>query len=238
MPRKILILGGTGLARDAANALHDAGCAVLTSLAGVTQYPILPKGEIRKGGFGGVDGMVAFLKEAQFDLVVDATHPFAAQISRHAAEACGATHTRLIRLEPPVWKPQKSDRWMEVGSVANAVAALDENVRVAVTVGRKEIGAFFGRYDISGVARMIEPPAVAVPSYWMLELARPPFTLEHELALLGDNQINVVVSKNAGGVRVAKLDAAAQLGLPVIMVQRPEKPKVQTVASVEALMGP
>jgi len=235
--RHVLILGGTSLARAAAEALHARGDRVLTSLAGVTAAPQKPAGELRIGGFGGAAGLTDFLKASHFDLVVDATHPFAAQISSHAAEACSAAGVELVRLEAPAWKRQKGDEWFEVGSILNAVSALESGARAAVTVGRKEIAPFFTRGDVSGVARMISAPDVAVPAYWTLLLERPPFTLKQELELLRDYKIDVVVSKNAGGARVAKLDAARERGLPVIMVQRPEKPKVRTVASVEDLMG-
>ena len=232
--RRVLILGGTSLARQAANALVEQGVSVVTSLAGVTPSPMLPKGEVRLGGFGGAAGLAEFIAARQFDLVVDATHPFAAQISRHAFEAC--SRVKLVRLEAPAWKKQPGDDWMEVGSIANAVSSIDSGARVAVTVGRKEIAPFFTRGDIAGVARMISAPDVAAPAYWTLLLERPPFTLEQEMLLLRDHAIGVVVSKNAGGLRVAKLDAAAQLKLLVIMVQRPEKPSVEKIATVPELI--
>jgi precorrin-6A/cobalt-precorrin-6A reductase len=234
---RILILGGTGLAREAADALVMRGVHVVTSLAGVTRSPHLPKGEISTGGFGGVEGLVAYLKAQNFDCVVDATHPFAAQMAAHAAMACAEVGAKLLRLEQVPWQAQKGDHWRSVVSVAAAVEAIPHRAKVAVTVGRKEIGAFFARGDISGIARMIEPPGVTVPPQWELMLERPPFTLAAEIDLLRANQVQVLVSKNAGGARVAKLDAAAALSLPVIMVARPVKPMVDTVATVAELLG-
>ena len=233
----ILILGGTGLAREAANALVPHVPNVVSSLAGMTRTPHLPKGEIRVGGFGGTEGLAAYLRDEKMDLVIDATHPFAAQMSAHAHVASVRVGVRLVRLEAPAWKPQKSDDWRQVGSVAQAVQALPKNANVAVTVGRKEIGAFFARTDLAGIARMIEPPDVAVPKHWQVLLERPPFTHESEIDLLRSSEVAFLVSKNAGGMRVAKLDAAAALGLPVIMIARPFKPVVATVATIAELLG-
>ncbi len=234
---RILILGGTGLAREAADALVMRGVHVVTSLAGVTRSPHLPQGEIRAGGFGGVDGLTAFLRADTFDCVVDATHPFAAQMAAHAAVACTRAGVKLLRLEPAPWQAQKGDQWRSVASVAAGVEAIPRGAKVAVTVGRKEIGAFFARADLSGIARMIEPPDVNVPEAWELMLERPPFTLAAEIDLLRANQVEILVSKNAGGARAAKLDAAAALSLPVIMVARPLKPVVDSVATVPELLG-
>ena len=236
-PNRILILGGTGLAREAANALVACAQYVVSSLASVTRAPHLPKGEIRLGGFGGTEGLVKYLRDANIDLVVDATHSFAAQMSAHAYAACASVGVKLVRLEAPAWQPQKGDDWREVVSIALAVQALPKDTRVAVTVGRKQIGAFFARTDLSGVARMIEPPDVDVPSRWQLLLERPPFTLEAEIDLLRASDVQFLVSKNAGGARVAKLDAAAALGLPVIMIARPFKPPVASVENVAELLG-
>ena len=238
MPAKrILILGGTGLARQAADALVEQGVDVTSSLAGVTHSPHLPKGKLRRGGFGGVEGLVAYLKAEQFDLAVDATHVFAAQMSAHAFAACNKLSVKLLRLEAPAWQSQAGDDWREVVSVAAAVAALAMNAKVVVTVGRKEVGGFFARADLSGVARMIEPADVAAPPNWQVLLERPPFSLEAEIDLLRASAAEFLVSKNAGGARPAKLAAAAALALPVIMVRRPFKPAVQTVENVYALLA-
>ena len=234
---RILILGGTGLAREAANALVPHVTTVVTSLAGVTRTPHLPHGEVRVGGFGGVDGLVAYLRDAKMDLLIDATHPFAAQMSAHGQAACASAGVKLIRLEAPAWEPQNKDDWLTVGSVAEVVDALPKNANVAVTVGRKEIAAFFARADLCGIARMIEPPDVATPIHWQVLLERPPFTLESEVDLLRSSESEFLVCKNAGGPRVAKLDAAAALGLPVMMIRRPYKPVVATVATIAELLG-
>ena len=237
MPHKILILGGTGLAREAANALVARSQHVISSLAGVTRTPHLPMGEIRTGGFGGIDGLVSYLGHERFDWVVDATHPFAAQMSAHADAACTRIGARLIRLEAPAWLPQSGDDWRVVSSPADAAQSLPKNTNVAVTVGRKEIAAFFARSDLSGIARMIEPPNVEVPPHWQVLLERPPFTLEAEIDLLRASNVDFLVSKNAGGARATKLDAATALVLPVIIISRPFKPAVTTVSNVAELLG-
>ena len=235
--KRILILGGTGLARQAADALVQMGHDVTSSLAGVTHSPHLPKGKLRKGGFGGVEGLETYLKAGAFDLVVDGTHAFAAKMSAHAYEACNKLVVRSLRLEAPAWQRQAGDDWREVETVAAAVEALPQKAKVAVTVGRKEVGPFFARADLSGIARMIEQAEVAAPSNWQVMLERPPFTLEAEIDLLRSSQAEFLVSKNAGGARPAKLGAAAALALPVIMVRRPFKPRVQTLQNVDELLA-
>jgi precorrin-6A/cobalt-precorrin-6A reductase len=238
MPAKrILILGGTGLARLAADALVERGFDVTSSLAGVTHSPHLPKGKLRIGGFGGVAGLKIYLAEEKFNLVADATHAFAAQMSAHAFTACNQVSVKLLRLEAPAWQPQAGDDWREVENVAAAVAVLPQSAKVVVTVGRKEVGAFFARADLSGVARMIEQADGPAPSNWQVMLERPPFTLEAEIDLLRASLAEFLVSKNAGGARPNKLDAAAALALPVIMVTRPYKPSVQTVSDVSELLA-
>ena len=235
LPKRILILGGTSLARHAADVLVLAGCDVTSSLAGVTQNPLLPKGKVRVGGFGGVDGVRAYLEAEKIDLVIDATHPFAAKISANVVAAAG--RAQVMRLSPPCWEKQSGDNWIDVFNIAEAVKKLPQGVRVAATVGRKEIEPFFVRSDLSGFARMIESPPVPVPPHWTLLQERPPFTVNQELKLFAEHQIQYVVSKNAGGARAAKLDAAAQMNIPVVMITRPFKPAVQTFFSIEDLLG-
>ncbi|HEY5362849.1 MAG TPA: cobalt-precorrin-6A reductase [Aestuariivirga sp.] len=235
--KRILILGGTGLGRQAADALVQIGHDVTSSLAGVTHSPHLPKGKLRKGGFGGVEGLEAYLKAGAFDVVVDATHAFAAKMSAHAYEACNKVAVKLLRLQAPEWQPLAGDDWREVETVPATVEALPQNAKVVVTVGRKEVGPFFARADLSGVARMIEQAEVAASYNWQVMLERPPFTLEAEIDLLRSSQAEFLVSKNAGGARPAKLGAAAALALPVIMVRRPFKPVVQTLQNVDELVA-
>lgn len=234
---RILILGGTGEARELAAALIDRGYAAVTSLAGVTRAAALPPGEVRRGGFGGVEGLKAYLAEAAIGLIADATHPFAAMISAHATAAAADLGVPYVRLERPAWRPGPGDRWTEAADIAAAAAMVPEGARALVTVGRKGLDAFRARGDIAVVARMIEPPGFAPPAGWRVILARPPFMVEEELALMRSEGIEVLVTKNAGGAATAaKLVAARALGLPVIIVARPRKPPAPTAATVEELV--
>lgn len=224
MPARILILGGTGEARDLAEVLAAEGFETIVSLAGITRSPILPKGPVRSGGFGGAGGLVRYIRDNGVAAVADATHPFAVQMSRNASEAAGQCGIPILRLERPAWRPGAGDHWQMVNSVAEAAAALPAGCRPLVTVGRKEIAPFFARGDVSGVARTIED-AGAVPPNWQVLQARPPFTVEEEVALMTSHSITHLVSKNSGDDdTAAKLVAAREKKIPVIMVARPSKP--------------
>jgi precorrin-6A/cobalt-precorrin-6A reductase len=210
MPSKrILILGGTSDANVLAKELLKSGFDIVTSFAGVTENPALPEGEIRVGGFGGEDGLYDYLKAEGFTALADATHPFAAQISRHGFNAAERAGIPYLRLERAAWTPLPADNWISVPDTAAAVAALPDSARVLLTIGRKEIATFLARSDLSGVARMIEKPTFDLPLNWALVLARPPFSVEAERELLVFHKITHLVTKNAGG----KLTVALQFGL-------------------------
>jgi precorrin-6A/cobalt-precorrin-6A reductase len=234
---RILILGGTGEARALAQALITEGFGVVTSLAGVTAAPVLPLGGIRRGGFGGEAGLAEYALREGFAAIVDATHPYAAQISRHAVGAARGMGIPCLRLERPAWVADPSDTWTHVASIAEAVSALPSAARALVTIGRKDIGAFFARPDIAGVARMIEAPREAVPPHWTLLLARPPFTIGDECGLIEMHGITHIVAKNSGGGDTrAKLMAARQKKLPVVMMARPKGPAEESYPTVDALI--
>jgi precorrin-6A/cobalt-precorrin-6A reductase len=230
--KKVLILGGTRDARQLAFRLIHAGHDVTTSFAGVTEHPVQPEGKVRVGGFGGVEGLRQYLQAEKYDVLVDATHPFAAIISANAAEAAG--DILLLRLVRPAWTP--NDQWIEVADIQTAVDALPLQASVMLTIGRKEIAPFMAREDLSGVARMIEATQIPLPHTWSLILERPPFTLASETALLIDHKITHLVSKNAGSSDTeTKLTAARSLQIPVVLIARPFKPPVITYATVEAI---
>ncbi len=227
---RILILGGTRDAVELAGLLVAAGYDVVTSLAGVTTNPVVPPGRLRVGGFGGAEGLRRYVAEEGIAAVIDATHPFAAQISRHAAEA----QVPVLRLERRAWELEPN--WTLVRSADEAAAALPAGARALVTIGRKEVEVFFARSDISGVARMIEP--VSAPAHWNVLLERPPFTVEAERQLMAREAISHLVSKNAGGAQTfAKIVAAREINLPVIMVERPVKPAVQSFETASDLVA-
>lgn len=236
--KRLLILGGTGEATKlAAKVAQIDEIEVITSLAGRTEKPSTPSGKVRVGGFGGELGLIEYLQEEQIDLVIDATHPFAAHISFNAAAAtakCQIPHLILVR---PAWQKVIDDNWIEVVSNEAAAQILSKQVqRVFLTIGRQELAAFAHLKKHWFLMRMIDPPAAEalVPKGKIL-LEKGPFSLEHERQLLQEYQIDVIVSKNSGGeATIAKIIAARELKVPVVMVQRPEIPNIEQVADVDA----
>ena len=238
---RLLILGGTGEALALAGRLAELPrLHAVSSLAGRTQSPIRPAGATRIGGFGGVDGLGRYLEEQRIDLVIDATHPFAAEISASAAEACnalGVAHLLLVR-EP--WAAVADDRWIEVAAIEAAAAAIPGSARrVFLTVGRQELEAFARLRETHFLVRLIDPPSAALPlSICTVITGRGPFTAEAERALLLKHRIEALVTKNSGGdATYAKIAAARALGLPVIMVRRPPLPPGEQVATVDAAVA-
>ncbi|MEG4278837.1 cobalt-precorrin-6A reductase [Microcoleus sp. MON1_C1] len=242
MKKRLLILGGTGDAAElAARASQIAEIEVVSSLAGRTQQPFTPKtGTVRIGGFGGAAGLAAFLLDRPIDLLIDATHPFAAQISANAAVAAAECNVPYLMLVRPAWERVEGDRWIEVASHSEAAKALlGLSQRVFLTIGRQELAAFAGLDAIWFLMRAIDPPALnsPVPNGKLL-LARGPFSLEDERRLLLEYKIDAIVSKNSGGsATYAKIVAARELGIPVVMVQRPQIPDVEQVADVEGAIA-
>lgn len=233
---KILILGGTREARLLAEDPHVPQQArFIFSLAGVTQAPDLPQGQTRLGGFGGVEGLIAYLKRENIAAVIDATHPFAARISHHAAAACATTCLPILRLGRPAWQKQPGDRWEDAASLGDAVPALGlKPCRVLLTTGRQHVAPFMEAPQHHYFLRSIEPVSQDLPRFFETIIARPPFTLEDESTLLTRLEIDVLVTKNSGAPAIAaKLDAARQLGLRVIMINRPLLPPVEEVSTVE-----
>jgi precorrin-6A/cobalt-precorrin-6A reductase len=223
----ILILGGTGEARELARRL--AGAGVISSLAGRVSAPRLPEGEVRVGGFGGVDGLVQWLRDNDIHAVVDATHPFARQITANAFEACARVGVPFLILRRPGFEPQ--DGWQWEDSVADAARNLPGS-RVFLTTGRQDL-AEFAACPQWFLARMVEPPEPPVPQRIEVLLSRGPFTVDGELELMRSREIDVLVTKDSGGeMTSAKLEAARQLEIPVVIVRRPPLPSAETVATV------
>ena len=238
--KRVLILGGTGDAVALAGSVAEIpGVEVITSLAGRTRFPTVSTPNTRIGGFGGVTGLADYLQKQQINLLIDATHPFASQISWNAAAAAkeiGIPHLMVSRL---AWQPSADDRWMMVESNQAAAMLLPEIARrVFLTIGRQELSTFAHLQDLWFLMRMIDPPqpGAQVPPGKLL-LKRGPFSLEQERSLLLQYEIEAIVSKNSGGdATYAKIIAARELQLPVVMVQRPPTPPGEQVATVtEAL---
>lgn len=247
LPRPVLILGGTteGLAvyqalrgsvgdgRDGAPAFKP-----ILSLAGRTRSPRLPDDAHRIGGFGGVDGLARWLRVHAVAAMLDATHPFAARISANAVAAAALAGVPLGSLVRDPWTARDGDRWLHAAGMEEAAGLIGTMpTRVLLSVGRQELAAFSAAAQHRYFARVIDPPdaGVALPPDLTLLYARGPFRLDDEIGLLRDHAIDVVVSKNSGGdATYAKIVAARQLGLPVVMIARPRKPAGHILADIAA----
>ncbi len=227
-PFRVLILGGTAEAEELAALLAARPeFEATTSLAGLTRAPAPLPGKVRRGGFGGIDGLVRYVEAEGIDALIDATHPFAEQMTRHAIEAAARSGAPLLRLERPAWDSVPGDRWIDVEDVAAAARAVPTHgARAFLTVGRTELRNFAADRKTWFLVRLIEAPGEVLPlARHELVIGRGPFTELGEADLLRRHRIDAVVSKNSGGdLTSAKIAAARELGLPVIMVRRPASP--------------
>ncbi|WP_026342697.1 cobalt-precorrin-6A reductase [Nocardia sp. BMG111209] len=224
---RVLILGGTREARELADIVTgERGFEIVSSLAGRVRAPVLPVGEVRVGGFGGVGGLRDWLADNAVDAIVDATHPFAGTMSAHAATAAAAAGLPLIHLRRPGWSAQSADRWMRVpDNTAAAGVAAELGDRIFLTIGRQGVGAFAHLTEPWFLIRAIDPPTAALPPRHEILLARGPFTVDDECGLLARHRIEVLVTKDSGGeLTAAKLTAARERGVPVVMIDRPPLP--------------
>jgi len=236
-PLTVLVLSGTTEAYALASALGGlSNFRVISSFAGRTANPRLPRGETRIGGFGGSRGLAAYLADNGIAAVVDATHPFAAQLPWHATEACRMADIPLLHLGRPPWQAAPGDDWMEVDDWSAAAVLVARHARrVLMAIGRLELEPFSHIADTWFLIRSVEAPS-PMPAFSRAEmlLARGPFDLESERELLSRNRIDTIVCKNSGGDATrAKLDAARELGIRVIMKRRPPRPAVPTVSTID-----
>lgn len=235
---RVLILGGTGEARDLADALTEAQIPMVSSLAGRVAQPRLPVGGVRIGGFGGVDGLREWLLHNDIDAVVDATHPFAITMTRHAVQAARALDVPLLRLRRPAWS-DPDGHWTHVATIDAAAAAVGPDARrVFLTTGRQDVGAFAAIDSAWFLIRVVDVPTGAVPPRCQILRSRGPYEFAGELSILREHEIDTLVTKNSGGdLTHAKLDAAAAAGVRVIMVDRPAEPEgTDTVDTIDAAL--
>ncbi len=242
-PKKLLILGGTtesaALAQQVAETFGDR-IEAITSLAGRLSSRRRLPGRIRVGGFGGVDGLIEFLKSEQIDAVVDATHPFAAIISSHAYDACLLAEVPRLALIRPPWQPEPTHPWVEAVDLDDAAALLPKmSKRAFLTIGRQGLDAFSKVEGVWLLVRLIEPPANALQLPEHLVIAgRPPHSIEDEMALMGEHRIDTLVCKQSGGsVTETKLIAAHRIGVHTVMINRPLPEPGPTAGSVAAAIG-
>jgi precorrin-6A/cobalt-precorrin-6A reductase len=236
---RVLLLGGTTEASQIGRELAAAGLAGVYSYAGRTATPVAQPLPTRVGGFGGVDGLADYVRQEHITHVIDATHPFASQISRNAVEACARTNTPLIAFLREPWQAGPGDKWQHVETVEDAAAALpDHSARIFLAIGRQHLNPFAAQRQHFYLLRLVDAPDMALPlPNAEIVLARGPFTVDGDLALLRDHRITHVVARNAGGEGAkAKLDAARALGLPVIMIDRPSLPERRTAQNVDEIM--
>ena len=238
---RILILGGTQEAFQLAEQLADlAGVETISSLAGRTREPRLPKGKVRTGGFGGAAGLARYLAEERVTHLVNATHPFAAQISANAVAAARAAGIPVLRVLRPAWAALPDDRWVSARHAAEAAELCRrEGGRIFLTLGSGEIAAFSQVHNAHFLVRMIDAPEELPLTDYRTIAARGPFSLQDELRLLAEHHVGLVVAKNSGGeATYAKIEAARRMGLPVIMIDRPpiaqdpQSPVVARIADV------
>ncbi|MBX9823597.1 MAG: cobalt-precorrin-6A reductase [Xanthobacteraceae bacterium] len=234
--RQILILGGTADARQLAGALAKrADLNVTLSLAGRTAAPAAQPVPVRIGGFGGAEGLANYLRAERIEALIDATHPYAATISRHAAEAAAAAKVPILALRRAAWTAVPGDRWVEASDMQDAVSALGAAPRrVFLAIGRKEVAAFEAAPQHHYLIRSVDPvdPPLAVPDATYI-VARGPFAEADERTLLAGHRIECIVAKNSGGdATYGKITAARALGLTVVMLRPPALPDVPAVPTV------
>ena len=244
MKRRVLILGGTGEAVALARVLeHREEFDVVTSLAGRTRHPATIPGRVRTGGFGGTDGLSSYLEAEGVDAVVDATHPYATAISRHAARACDAQGVPRVQLWRPAWAPEDGGDWTEVPSLEAAADAVAEagvsaDGTVFLTTGARDVQVFRRLRATRFLVRLVDVPRTPLPlARFELIVGRGPFAIDDERALLLAHGVELLVSKNSGGAATyPKLAAARELGVPVVMVRRPDPEPGAGVETVEEIL--
>jgi precorrin-6A/cobalt-precorrin-6A reductase len=228
MQTNLLILGGTAEASVLAQIIAKTQIKARLSYAGRVDRPRLQPLEMRVGGFGGVAGLAAYLREEKITHLVDATHPFAAQMSHNAHLACAQADVKLLALTRPAWTQRDGDNWTTVPNLDAAVMHLDQPARrVMLAIGRQHLALFYAQPHHTYLLRLVDPPETKLAfDHHILEISRGPFTVAADTALIKTHQIDLIVAKNSGGNGAyPKIEAARNLGLPVIMIDRPVLPQ-------------
>ncbi|MDV7338428.1 cobalt-precorrin-6A reductase [Terasakiella sp. A23] len=240
--KKLLILGGTGEAAKLAKLVMDCfqdRLDVTVSYSGVTGHqPELPC-NVRVGGFGGVEGMMTYIRENKIDYLVDATHPFAEKISQHAYIVANAMQLPIIVFKRPQWVAQPKDKWLEVNDMDQAVEVLSQLGATAfLTTGVKDLHRFEGLDDVQLIVRLVNEPKEELPlANYKTVIGRPPFSVEEEIQLIRDHKIRVLVTKNSGGEQTsAKLEAARQEKISVIMINRPPAEPLEETGQINDVL--
>lgn len=235
---RALILGGTSDASLLAAEIARAGIDAVYSYGGRTRAPADQPLPTRIGGFGGVSGLADYIRRENITHVIDATHPFAAEMSRNAILACAEAGSPLIALERSPWTKAPGDSWIEVADVNAAVAAVPvAPANVFLAIGRQHIAPFASKPQHAYTLRFVDPPEAPLPFAADVIVSRGPFTLDGELDMLRSRDIAWIVARNSGGDGArAKIDAARMLGLPVIMISRPRLPERLRVESMAEIM--
>lgn len=232
--KRILLLAGTGDARRIAKDLSDL--PVIASLSGATASPEAYPCDLRTGGFGGAEAMADWLRDNRISAIIDATHPFATQISANALKAATAANTPITRIHRPPWEQEVGETWIKVPSVETAAKALPPGARAFLATGRGSQAVFVARQDIWCALRLIDPPTTTYPGNGEYVVSRPPFDKPSEIALFKLLGITHLVVKNAGGAAArTKLTAAGKLDIPIIIVERPEEPNAASAIPADAL---
>lgn len=239
-PKRILLLGGTEeavrLNQSLASLKH---IKLFTSLAGRTSTPKQLSGDVVTGGFGGAEGLAGFVKDMSIDTVLDASHPFAGKMTGTAIKVCKESDIQYLRLERPAWQKMSGDNWIEVKSIAASVPKQEGYSRIFLTIGRQELSAFSGCRNKFFLVRSIEAIDFTPTDCETVHIRdRGPFDTQEEIELLNQHRIDLLVSKNSGGsLTYPKIEAARHLGLPVLMVNRPQLPTCPSVSTVEEILA-
>lgn len=232
----ILVLGGTADAHEIAVGLKEAGVDFVVSLSGAIRRSAVRGYSVRIGGFGGIGGLIEYLDKAEIEGIIDATHPFAANISRSAVVAAEVSGTPIVRFERPAWIAPEGADWRAVDDLDAAARALPSRARTFLTVGSRSLEPFVSRTDVWFLFRSIEKAGMPFAQGEAL-IGWPPYNVDTELEVMKQHRITHLVTKNSGGGQTAaKLEAATEMGIPVIVVGRPVLPVVESASTVSDIL--